>query len=130
MIEAAVGFIALFGLIALMLLKAFNVMKQGKTYSAYFIFIGFALAWIFWLLFFMCMGATFLVEETITTPGGETYTVEDNSYTTYSMFLSLNNLFIGLTSLLTFLEVVFIFSRLGVVRKPLKARGGKNAFWD
>lgn len=127
MIEGTVALISLFGLIVLFCLKLYNSMNKGDTYSAKVIFISYAVAWIFWLLFFMSLSASFLAEDTIVTPDAETYVIESNSYTAFNMFLNLNNLLIGLISLFTFIEVMFIFTKTPIPRQRLK-RSDKVAY--
>lgn len=128
MIEETLGIIALMFLIGLFVLKMYNVVKQGKLYPGSVIFITLVLGWIFWLLFFMSLSTTLLVEDTITTPDGLIYTIEGNEYVGYAMYLNLNNLLIGAISLFTVFEVLFMLGSVAVVKKPLKARG-KSGFW-
>jgi hypothetical protein len=121
--------IALLGILIIFFVKMYNVMNGGKLYPGRVIFIGFSLAWIFWLLFFMNLSAGFLTKDTITTPDAETYTVTVNSYAANSLYLNVNNILVGLISLFTFIEVLYLFGGYSKIRKPLKARGGKNALW-
>lgn len=126
MIEATIALISLFGLIALFLVKLYNAANRGETYSPIFSFIGFILAWVFWLLFFISLSATFINEETIVTPDSQTYTISDNDYASYNMFLGLNNLLAWLCSILTVLEVIFLFNKFSDIKEPLKPVRNRN----
>lgn len=104
----------------------YNVMVHGELYDWRGIFITYSVALIAWLLFFMSLSATVISEETITTPGAETYTVEGNDYATFAMYTGVANILLGFTTLFTVIEVLFLFGATGVIRKPLKARDNRG----
>lgn len=126
MIEGTIAVLALFILIGLFIFKMYNVMVHGELYDWRGIFITYSVALIAWLLFFMSLSATVISEETITTPGAETYTVEGNDYATFAMYTGVANILLGFTTLFTVIEVLFLFGATGVIRKPLKARDNRG----
>lgn len=125
MIEETIALISLLVMIIIFIAKILSIMSLGKFYGKEIVFISFAVAWICWLLFFISLSASLVSNETITTPGAEIYTIENNDYAAYSLYLDLNNLLIAIISFFTFLEVLFWFKELTEVkiREPLRARG-------
>lgn len=128
-LEATFAVMALVALFLVFLVKLFNVMNKGELYKARVVLIGFMVAWICWLVLFMSLSAALMGEETIETPEAETYTISTNSYGAYSLYLSVGNMFVAIASVLTALEIMFLFNGFKSTKKPLKARGAKNAWW-
>jgi hypothetical protein len=125
MIEETIALISLLVMIIIFIAKILSVMGQGKFYGKEIVFLSFGVAWICWLLFFISLSAALVTNETITTPGAEVYTVENNAFAAYSLFLDLNNLLIAIISFFTFLEILLLFKELTEVkiRQPLRLRG-------
>ncbi len=128
MIGTIVAILSLIGIVGIILLKLLNVFDQGAWYPGRFVLIGFAGALICWLLFFMSLSGSIISEETIITPDASTYTISDNTYATYSMYMGVVNLFVGVITLLTVFEILFMFNVFKDVKKPLRARH-KDAIW-
>ena len=127
MIAETVTIVSLFALLVIFLVKLYNASQQGQFYQPEFIFMGFIVGWVCWVLIFMSLSGAIVNQDTIVTPDNETYTIATNDYVTYNLYLGIANLFAGLVTILTIFEVIFMFNKFGNIRQPLKARG-KNAW--
>jgi len=107
---ALLGFV---GLLALFILKIYNISQGGTFYKPTFIGIGLILAALFWLFFFIYFSGQINLVETAVTPRG-TYTVTTNMYETLTLLLSVVN-FIFLIN--AFLSVIEFFVTISPFKK-------------
>lgn len=112
MLETIVALICLFGTIALLFFKMFNITNilKDKPIGGYkgliFSFIGILL---FWGLYFLSFAASLQFVETTTT-GAEVSIITTSSFVGFSLFLQAMNFFLLLGIMLTVGEVLALFS--------------------
>jgi len=114
-----VGIISLFALIAIAFLKVYNLAKVGQLYGKEHVFITFALAFVFWLLFFFSFAGAIKLETTEIHKDAnsnitEIVTKTTNSYIGYSSYMHFASIMLAAVALLTLLELFYVF-----VPKPL-----------
>jgi len=121
LIEGIITGAALLILIFVVFAKLFNVAKGGHQYQGLFILGGFALALLCWFLVLTSFAAALQFQDTITS-GSDTYTVTSNEAVQLSFYLPLANVLVLLSTLLTFIEAVLLFSK-GVIQPKMSRQG-------
>lgn len=119
MLETIVAFIALFGIIGLVLFKAYNITnilaKKGSfpKQTVFFTLIGILLCWV---LYFLAFAGSLQYSETMIT-GAETTVTTTSAFVSFAFFMPLTNFFLILGIMLTVVEVIAFYA-------SLQARGG------
>lgn len=124
MIET-IGFLSLVALLAIFALKFYNVASLGKIYPAFFSLLGFSLAFIFWLLYFMSLAGSLSAFDSVTM-SDENIVISSNEYISFTSYLGVVNLLIALIGILTTIEILLNLSDFSktIIKRPLK-RGRK-----
>lgn len=112
MIEALFTYTGVIGIFGVFLLKIYNLAGMGKRYEPIWIFIGWAVGLLCFLLVMFSFYGTILQETTTADVNGVTTATEaTNDYVVYSMYNQLAGLMIGVITILSVAEVLLMFNR-------------------
>jgi len=120
MLTTIITAVSILCLVAIAILKAYNLANKNEGYALIHIFTGFGVAALCWILIFLSFAAAIEFEETITN-GGDTYVITSNDYVQLSIFLPFANLMFGLITIMWVMEIIAMFTRIEI--KPKMARG-------
>jgi len=111
-------------LLGVMILKVWNVIGRARNYEPIWIFIGFAVALIFWYMAFTSYLSLTLFEKSATVDNGSTITTivqTSNNYAIYTPLIYLAHFLVGIIMMLTIIEVISLFSILPTMPKKAKS---------
>lgn len=120
MLTTIITAVCILALVAIMILKVYNLANKNKGYAPIHIFLGFAVAALCWILILLSVAAALEFQDTITN-GADVYTITSNDYVQLSIFLPFANAIFGIITMLWVMEVLAMFTRVEI--KPKMGRG-------
>ena len=128
MIEGVLALVGLLGLFSMFIIKGYNITRFDQVYPKIFIFLGFGIVLICWLLVFYSLAGSINTTETISiTDGVKTWVVTPtNNFWTMTLILNLANAFLLLNGLFFLIEILMLFVPPSQAQKAIKRKQEKG----
>ena len=113
-IETTVALISIAGLVILAFVKAYNIhatLNKKPLYPGIFVYLGLALALLFWVFYFLSLAGTLQYSETITS-GADVYTIATTTYVSLNFYFPAVNFLLLIALLMTIIETLVKFTSL------------------
>jgi hypothetical protein len=118
----AIAVLAFLLLFTIFVLKTYNCIRFGEVYPFPIALVSFIISLFLWLLLFLSTSAALMNAFTIEQAGTELYNISSSTYIGFSLYLEVANILIGLITMLTIAEFLFLLKGFSKIKKPLRAR--------